>query len=146
MARYRIPMDSLKAVINPLSGSTWKIEPIDPTEILAAAERGELEATPWPQAKKAQLPPESHRDFHIRRVAYLLGATATQEDTHKLMLAVSPDEVWFYDGNHGAAAAIVRNDPFIDLHIAASDYEYLADRFPGIKLLDPPNVPSGGDE
>jgi hypothetical protein len=80
----------------------------------------------------AHLPAELHRHFHIRRIAYLLEAGSPADEQHKMMLAVSRDRTWFYDGNHRAAAAIVRGDRCIELYIADSGEVDLAAMFPGL--------------
>lgn len=136
MPRYRVPTASLTAVINPLEGDTWKVEPIDPAEVREAASRGEVVEVPWRKAQEAGLPADLHRIFHIRRIAYLLGVEPQKDDEHKMFLAVSLTRVWFYDGNHRAAAAIVRGDPFVELYIADSKEQDLASLFPGLEPLD----------
>lgn len=135
--RYSIPIESLKAVINPLDGTMWQVDPIDPNEVKDAAERGEVCDRPWAEVQAAQLPRDLHRTYHVRRLAWLLNAAPCVKDEHKIMLCVSADRIWFYDGNHRIAAAIVRGDTLIDLSIASSDEIDLAALFKGIKKIDP---------
>ena len=132
--KYRVPIESLKAVINPLDGEMWNVETIDPQEVRDAADQGKFCKLPWAPVKD-ELPPELHRHFHITRIAWLLGAEMDGDDSHKLILAVSKDRVWFYDGNHRVAAAIVRGDANITLHIADSGEVDLALLLPGLAPL-----------
>jgi hypothetical protein len=76
MPKYSMPLASLKAVINPLDGKTWRVEPIDPEEIWAAESRSEVCEHPWQKMQEEGMPPGLHRMFHIRRIAYLLGVKA----------------------------------------------------------------------
>jgi hypothetical protein len=131
---YKVPIKSLKAVINPLDGEMWKVEAIDPQEVRDAADQRQFGKLPWAQVKN-ELPAECHRLFHITRIAWLLGEEMDGDDPHKLMLAVSKDRVWFYDGNHRVAAAIVRGDDNIILHIAESGEVDLALLLPGLTPL-----------
>ena len=129
--KYKVPIESLKAVINPLDGDMWKVAAIDPQEVRDAAGLGKVCELPLAQVKD-ELPPDLHRLFHISRIAWLLGADPNGDDPHKLMLAVSKDRIWFYDGNHRVAAAIVRGDDAIILHIADSGELDLAILLPGL--------------
>lgn len=106
--RYRMPVDSWKAVINPLDGDMWKVDPIDAEEVRAAAERGEGCDQAWAKLQEAGLPAELHRTFHVMRLAWLLNAAPVMDDEYKMMLCVSTDGTWFVDGNHRAAAATER--------------------------------------
>ena len=147
--RYRIPIDALKTVINPLDGDMWQVDPIDPQEVVDAAQRGEICDRPWAELQAARLPRELHRTFHVMRLAWLLSAPRDPDDIHKIMLCVSPDRVWFFDGNHRAAAAIVRGDPMIELHIADGGGRDLANLFPGLVSIgdssaDPDPSDQGG--
>lgn len=129
--KYEVPIESLKAILNPLDGEMWKVEAIDPQEVRDAADQGEFAELSWGQVKD-ELPLEFHRLFHITRVAWLLGVKLDGDDPHKLILTVSKDRVWLYDGNHRVAAAIVRGDDNIILHIADSGEVDLAVLLPGL--------------
>jgi len=133
--RYSIPIESLKAVINPLDGVMWNVDPIDPDEVWDAARKGEVSDRPWATMQAANLPLDMHRTYHVKRLAWLVNAPPNAEDAHKIILCVSADRTWFYDGNHRAAAAIVRGDPRIELNIASSGEVQLESIFPGIVLL-----------
>ena len=135
LVKYRIPIDSLKAVINPLAGDTWRVDPIDPQEVMDAAQRGETCDQSWATLQATGLPRELHRTFHVMRLAWLVNAPRDPDDIHKIVLCVSPDKVWFYDGNHRAAAAIVRSDPVIELHIIDGGGQNLAVIFPGLVAI-----------
>ena len=91
--RYGIPIDALKAVINPLDGDTWQVDPIDPQEVVDAAQRGDLCDRPWAELQAAGLPRKLHRTFHVMRLARLLSAPRDPDDVHKIMLCVSADRV-----------------------------------------------------
>lgn len=138
--KYRVPIESLKAVINPLDGDMWKVDAIDPQEVRDAADQGQVCERSWAEMKD-QLPPELHRVFHIARIAWLLGTELDGDDPHKLMLAVSKDRTWFYDGNHRVAAAIVRGDDAIILHIADSGELDLSLLFPGLTPMPDEPLP-----
>lgn len=138
MPKFRMPTSSLKQVINPLDGVTWKVRPIDPIEVREAVQRGEGITVPWQEAQQKGLPPEaeSQRLFHVQRVAYLVKNPPIEGDTHKIFLAVSKERVWFNDGNHRIAAAIVREDPFVELYIADSGELELSTLFPGLESVE----------
>lgn len=132
MTKYRVPTNSLKAVINPLNGEMWKVEPIAPEEVLAAVAQGDACEIAWGELRD-ELPPHLHRTFHITRIAWLVGNAPSDNDPDKVMLSVSRDRIWFHDGNHRVAAAIVRGDATVDLHIASSGELDLSELFPGIQ-------------
>ena len=135
--RYLVPIHSLKAVINPLDGAMWQVDPIDPDEVRAAAGSGEVCDRSWAEMQAANLPREMHRTYHILRLAWLLKAPPNAEDEHKIMLCVSADRTCFLDGNHRAAAAIVRGDDLIELFISSSNEVDLDTLFPGIRPIPP---------
>jgi hypothetical protein len=132
-----MPIDSLKAVINPLDGVMWQVDPIDPAEVRAAANRGDVCDRPWAEMQAAKLPHDLHRTYHVRRLAWLLNAPPPAEEDQKIFLCVSADSVWFLDGNHRVAAAIVRGDHMIEMNIADSKEVSLEEMFPGIRRIDP---------
>lgn len=135
--RYRIPIESLKAVINPLDGDMWQVEPIDPEEVRDAAGHGQVYDRPWAAMQTARLPRELHRAYHLGRLAWLLSAEADADDEHRITLCVSADRTWFFDGNHRAAAAMIRGDDAIDVWIAESGEIDLDTLFPGLSRLEP---------
>ncbi|WP_145750997.1 hypothetical protein [Nitrospirillum amazonense] len=137
MIRYSVPINSLKEVVNPLDGVIWKIAPIDPNEVRAAANAGGGIDDSWQDAN-ARLPLHLHRTFHIRRLARLLSVLPNAHDEHPITLCVGSDTTWFYDGNHRAAAAIIRGDLLIELLIAHGDDVELEKLFPGIKRVNQP--------
>lgn len=134
LLKYKVPIKSLKAIINPLDGKMWNVDAIDPQDILDAANQGRVAEHPWALVKD-KLPPELHRSYHIDRIAWLLGAEMDGNDRDELVLVVSKDQVWLYDGNHRVAAAIVRGDDNIILHIADSGEVDLALLLPGLTPL-----------
>lgn len=140
LMKYKVPIKSLKAVINPLDGKMWKVAAIDPQEVLDAANQGIFSEQSW-AIMKNELPPEMHRPFHIARIAQLLCTKVDSNDPYKLILAVYKDEFWFYDGNHRVAAAIVRGDDSITLQIVTSGEQDLAVLLPGlIPVTDNPSA------
>lgn len=134
LLKYQVPIKSLTAIINPLDGEMWKVEAINPQEVRDAVDRGDFAERSWGQVKD-ELSPEFHRNFHICRIAWLLGVELDAEDSHKLTLAVIKDRAWLVDGNHRVAAAIVRGDDNIILHIAHSGEEDLVGLLPGLISL-----------
>jgi len=125
------------SVINPLNGETWQVEPITPSEVREAIEREEFVDVSWQTAQENKIPLEIHRMFHVRRIAYLAANPPSEDNGHKIRLAVSKNRTWFYDGNHRAAAAIVRGDATIDLWIADSGELDLPALFPGLEEIKP---------
>ena len=62
----------------------------------------------------------------LARIASLASKPAGADDTDKVIIAIAPDHIWIYDGNHRIAAAIVRGDIAMKVWIAS--YEELAVR------------------
>ncbi|UXT53246.1 hypothetical protein FY136_28715 (plasmid) [Agrobacterium tumefaciens] len=137
MPKYRMPMASLISVMNPLDCKTWQVEPITPSEVREAIDRKEFAEVSWQTALEKGIDREIHRIFHVRRIAYLAANPPSEDGGHKMHLAVSKDKTWFYDGNHRAAAAIVRGDPTIELWIASSGELDLPTLFPGLEEIEP---------
>jgi hypothetical protein len=138
---YRVPITSLKAVINPLDGDMWKVAAIDPQEVRDAADKGTVCKYSWAELKN-ELPPELHRAFHISRIAWLLAVEPNRNDPHKLLLNVTKHRIWLFDGNHRVAAAIVRGDNAINLHIIDSGELDLALLLPGLTAMNDADRPA----
>lgn len=133
MPKYRVTTSSLKAVINPMDGGTWQVA-VTQDEVLDAIKNGKFEERSW-QTVSSSLDRKDHHNFHVCRIAYLVQNPSLDSDEHKIFLAVSTQRNWFNDGNHRVAAAIIREDPHIDLWIASSGEFELDSLFPGIEKL-----------
>jgi hypothetical protein len=131
-----MPIASLKAILNPLDGTHWKVEPISIDEIVSAVAESNTCDKSWQELQEAGLPAELHRTFHVMRIAYLYTADRVERTEHPTFLCVSTNESWFFDGNHRAAAAIARGDESITLKIANSGELDLFRLFPGLAELD----------
>mgnify|MGYP003383414199 CR=1 FL=1 len=134
MPLYRVSTENLATIVNPMSGEMWKCEPIDVEEVKTAMSSGCTAEDSW-NAQKDAIPNELHRDFHVRRIA-ALASKAISNENHPVVIAIAPDRVWIYDGNHRVAAAIVRGDPTLDVIIAPYDASAISSHFPTAELLD----------
>ena len=77
------------------------------------------------------------RDFHIRRIAFLID-NDTDDDLNLVLIANftdDPPRFHFYDGNHRVAAAYIRGDPTITLKIASDDEDRILRLLPGLTKL-----------
>jgi hypothetical protein len=112
-------MEEVKRLANPLDGAMWKCSPISEEEVWEARRAGAVEDRCWNDVVHTLNEQES-RDFHIKRVATLMGVSdlglmILMLDNHQ-----APVVAKFNDGNHRFAAAIVRGDLIVRLLIAAS--------------------------
>lgn len=134
MPTYRIPTSNLRSIVNPLDGSMWKCIAITEEEVLSAKNDGKVESRCWEEVKDS-IAVEEARDFHINRIATLLD----QHDLGKLILCLENHteniKCYFNDGNHRVAAAYIRNDPFLEIVIAASSDAKIQNVFPDAVLV-----------
>lgn len=130
-----MPISSLRAVIDPLDGKIWKVDPINEVEVRNAVACGQVCDRSWQDLQKICLPPDLHRTFHIMRIAWLVNLAPRSDEDHNLILCVSANSIWFFDGNHRIAAAIVRGDPMIDLYIINSEELDIYAQFPGAIMI-----------
>lgn len=119
-------ISDLLSIVNPLDGTHWRVDPISIQDVGAALNEGDFVATSWNEIQH-KIPPNLndsyfHREIHIRRIAYLVDqGVSVDVPILGIQNTNEPNEVWFYDGNHRFAAAIVRGDTEFEVKIAASD-------------------------
>lgn len=98
MTDYDVDVRELCARVNPLSGSMWKCAPITIEEVRAAITAGVCDDRSWATVKN-QIEPDEQRAFHVARIA-TLSREAIGHGDHSILIAIAPDRVWVYDGNH----------------------------------------------
>jgi hypothetical protein len=134
MPTYEVSIKDLRACVDPLNGQTWKCDPIQAAEVIAALQEGDVEERSW-NAVKGDLDASLHRAFHVARNAFLAAKPAETDDEHKVIIAIGPDRIWVYDGNHRVAAAIVRGDATMRISIAPYDEAAIFKHLPSAKAL-----------
>jgi hypothetical protein len=132
MARYQVSISDLRAHLDPLRGEMWKCAPIKITDVEAAVAADDFDVRPWTTVKD-DMDPKVHRDFHISRIAYLVSHAAPVDDSYPVLIAIAPDRVWVYDGNHRLAAAIVRGDETMIVGISSYDAAQIQKYFPSAR-------------
>ena len=117
---HRVSVKNLIALTwNPLEGTQWSQEPIPQSEIDLAIRENRLEPMSWEVykdkedargAKQSPALTRRHRDFHIRRIAYLV----VNPDHSPLDLEIEIPGYSFsnqlLDGWHRFSSAVVRGD------------------------------------
>ena len=134
MPLYIIPIQDLRAHVNPMDGTMWKCRPIQEKEVRDAIDAGKMECRSWGDVVNT-LGEEDSRLFHINRIATLV----TQPTEEKIIIVVenhqSPIRIYLNDGNHRLAAAYIRGDFQISALCACSAPERpITDVFPGAVL------------
>ncbi|NKI99574.1 hypothetical protein [Novosphingobium sp. SG707] len=117
--KYVIPIASLTAHVNPLDGKMWNVSPINSSEVNQAVVDNNVDDRPWQEVKEylERLPTNDQREYHIKRIAWLV-TNHCGNSAHPMGIAELPSGIGFVDGNHRAAAAIVRGDSEIELVVA----------------------------
>ncbi len=133
MPRFLVAVSELQAQVDPLSGDMWKCAPIPIDEVKAAMAAGRNCDVSWAVAGH-EMPVELQREFHVRRIAWLAMQPVTDGD-HPIMVAIAPDRVWVYDGNHRIAAAIARGEMSLEIAIAPFEADAVARTFPSATAI-----------
>lgn len=132
MTDYDVALEELRLHVDPLTGDMWKCPPITVEEVRAAMIAGVHDVRAWGLVKD-QIAPEQHRAFHIARIAALAREPIAHGD-HPILIAIAPDRVWVFDGNHRIAAALVRGQSTVRVRFAPSDPALIPATFPSAKM------------
>jgi hypothetical protein len=96
--------------LNTLSGKRWGCDPISTEEVERAIADGHLEGDAWDIAQN-RVSDSIARNFHIRRIAYLVKhACALEKDDRHPILFEPDSDTAAQNGNHRIAAAQIRGD------------------------------------
>jgi hypothetical protein len=118
---YRVPVAEVVRYLDPLSGKRWRCDPITSEEVNRAITNGNFEPVAWDTVKDRLSGPDA-RDFHIRRIAYLVkhSSALEQDDMHPIMFEPDSD-IATQNGNHRIAAAQIRRDERIAVKLFVSE-------------------------
>ncbi|MCP9796134.1 hypothetical protein [Cyanobium sp. Lug-B] len=121
---YRVNLEELKEILNPLDGEMWKCGAIPESQILQAFSSNVTEHRSWEGDRVVAevMTLEEARRYHVNRIATLM-RQESQFDRIVLMLENHTENIkaTLNDGNHRLAAAYVRGDDSIQAIIAASN-------------------------
>jgi hypothetical protein len=122
MAEFAVPLPQLADRCNPLDGHEWDCDPIDPADVIDAADHQEFEQEHWQAVNQRHRgTPFDDVTFHIRRMAFLYASV----DNKPIELEVERFEgkvsLRVFDGNHRLGSAIIRGDADICVLVPCDD-------------------------
>lgn len=140
-----VGLAELARACSPFDGEQWDCDPIDPTEVLAAARAGVTEREAWDSANERTRGPGSafdHRGFHVRRMAHMLsrpedaqGALALAFEGYVDRLGRDTRRVFLLEGNHRLGAAMLRDASLpgdVEVVVEAAEFEDICRLLPSL--------------
>lgn len=116
MPIFDVPVSEIRQLVDPLTGSMWKCDPIDIEEVKSAIDGGIEVPLSWNEAN-GTIPSHLQRLFHIQRIATLVRSPPPENDPRGIILVITDEGSWFFDGNHRFAAEIVKGAATIRLKV-----------------------------
>ncbi len=140
--RFEVQVTNLANHVDPLDGSEWDCDPIDPADVLQAVAERRFEAESW-QVVNARCRARAFDEvkFHVQRIAYLM----ENPDEKPLIIEIEEyldrKRLRMYDGSHRFAAAMLRGDVSVTIAVDAWAADKLLEMLPdAITLTEDPNV------
>jgi hypothetical protein len=135
---FSVRPTDIGAHCNPLSGTEWDCDPIDPALVLDAVKHEEFLTEDWQTVNRRNRGLAfDHFKAHVRRMAFLY---ANPDDT-PIELEIDRWEnrarLRVYDGNHRLGSAIIRGDQDIVIRIPADDVETFLTMIPAAEPVAP---------